>query len=274
MVSTNLTALLSTLITSNHILHYHNILDAYGHVSVRNPNNASTFFLARQLAPALVSSPADINEYYVSSGEAVNSSDPAGYAERYIHSEILKRFPQVNSVVHSHSEDVIPYGIAGVDVRPSYHMAGFLGSKVPVFEIEQYYNNSQVHDMLVSTNPLGAALASLFANSSSSNAPTNTLVVMRGHGFATIGANLTESTFRAYFAASNGRVQRKALTLAALAAKDGELGHTDGVRYLDMREQADTSVMNDWSSSKPWAMWVREVEVNPLYVNTLGTPPV
>lgn len=33
----NLTATLSTLITANHILHYHDILDAYGHVSVRNP---------------------------------------------------------------------------------------------------------------------------------------------------------------------------------------------------------------------------------------------
>lgn len=45
----NITGLMSTLITANHILTYHNVLDAMGHVSVRNPNTNTTFFIALQL---------------------------------------------------------------------------------------------------------------------------------------------------------------------------------------------------------------------------------
>ena len=40
--------LFSTLITANHILHYHDVVDAYGHISVRNPQDPNNFvsFLA------------------------------------------------------------------------------------------------------------------------------------------------------------------------------------------------------------------------------------
>lgn len=34
---------LETLILANHILHYHQVLDAYGHVSVRHPDNPDVF---------------------------------------------------------------------------------------------------------------------------------------------------------------------------------------------------------------------------------------
>ena len=52
-----------------------------------------------------------------------------GYAERYIHSAIMKAYPDINAVVHSHAEDVLPYTVLeSVSPEPVYHMAGFLGS--------------------------------------------------------------------------------------------------------------------------------------------------
>jgi len=45
----NITALLSTLITANHILSHHAVLDPFGHISVRNPNTNTTFFIALQI---------------------------------------------------------------------------------------------------------------------------------------------------------------------------------------------------------------------------------
>jgi ribulose-5-phosphate 4-epimerase/fuculose-1-phosphate aldolase len=123
----NITALLSTLITSNHILHYHNVLDPFGHVSVRNPMTNTTFFLALQLGPAVISGPDDIGEYHIEDGSPVEGTE-GGYAERFIHSEILKKYPDVNSVVHSHAEDVLPYTVIETEVQPTYHMAGFLGA--------------------------------------------------------------------------------------------------------------------------------------------------
>ena len=119
---------LHDLITGNHILHHHGIVDAYSHISVRNPNNAYTFYLSRSVAPALVSSSGDIVEYNVEDASPVKSdARGSGYVERFIHSEIFKRYPHVNSVVHSHSEAVLPYGICGVPFRAAFHMAAFLG---------------------------------------------------------------------------------------------------------------------------------------------------
>ena len=91
--------LFSTLITANHILHYHNVVDAYGHISIRNPQDPSTFFMSRSLAPALVSSREDLEEYRVADASPVNPDAPKGYAERFIHSEILKKYKGVNSVL-------------------------------------------------------------------------------------------------------------------------------------------------------------------------------
>jgi ribulose-5-phosphate 4-epimerase/fuculose-1-phosphate aldolase len=39
----------------------------------------------------------------------------------------MKRYPDVNAVVHSHSEDVLPYTVINTEPEPVYHMAGFLG---------------------------------------------------------------------------------------------------------------------------------------------------
>jgi ribulose-5-phosphate 4-epimerase/fuculose-1-phosphate aldolase len=42
--------------------------------------------------------------------------------------QIMKKYPDVNAVVHSHSEDVLPYTVIEQEVEPVYHMAGFLGT--------------------------------------------------------------------------------------------------------------------------------------------------
>jgi ribulose-5-phosphate 4-epimerase/fuculose-1-phosphate aldolase len=74
-----------------------------------------------------VSGPADIGEYLIADGSPVNGT-VGGYAERYIHSAILKAYPDTNAVVHSHSEDVLPYTVLNdISPEPVYHMAGFLG---------------------------------------------------------------------------------------------------------------------------------------------------
>jgi ribulose-5-phosphate 4-epimerase/fuculose-1-phosphate aldolase len=123
----NLTATLSTLVTANHILHYHNVLDTMGHVSVRNPNNNATFFIALQQGPATVKGRSGIGDYLIADGTPVNGT-VGGYAERYIHSEIMRRYADVNAVVHSHAEDVLLYTVLKtVGTQSEYHMADFLG---------------------------------------------------------------------------------------------------------------------------------------------------
>jgi ribulose-5-phosphate 4-epimerase/fuculose-1-phosphate aldolase len=79
------------------------------------------------MAPAVVSLPEDLIEYYVSDGSTVDPNAKKGYSERFIHGEMFKKFPEVNCVIHSHAEAVLPYVTSGVPLLPVFHMAGFLG---------------------------------------------------------------------------------------------------------------------------------------------------
>lgn len=81
------------------------------------------------ISPALISTPDDLIEYNVEDASEVEKNVKKGYLERHIHSEIYKRFPAVNSVVHSHCGEVLPYSISGVPLKPTIHMAGFLGEQ-------------------------------------------------------------------------------------------------------------------------------------------------
>ena len=134
----NITQTLSLLITANHILDYYQILTGFGHVSVRNPLNNSTFFMTGSQPPALVRSPDDLWEFFVDDASPANnlSINQSKYSERFIHQAIYKKFPNQRSVIHSHSRSVIPYGISGVPFRPTYHMAGFIGKRCLHYTID------------------------------------------------------------------------------------------------------------------------------------------
>ena len=54
MNDTILESVINDLVTANLILFNEGVLDAFGHVSVRNPHNRDHFFLARNMAPGLV----------------------------------------------------------------------------------------------------------------------------------------------------------------------------------------------------------------------------
>jgi len=83
--------------------------------------------MSADVAPALVSSASDFVYYHISDGSPVDLKAKLGYQERFIHSELYKRFPEINSVAHSHSQSVLPYTMNGVPMQPTFHIAGFLG---------------------------------------------------------------------------------------------------------------------------------------------------
>ena len=46
--------ILRDLVVANRILSNEDVVDAYGHISVRHPDNPKRFFMSRSLAPELV----------------------------------------------------------------------------------------------------------------------------------------------------------------------------------------------------------------------------
>ncbi|KAK6076443.1 hypothetical protein SCUP234_07177 [Seiridium cupressi] len=247
------------LISGSHILHYHNVVDAYGHLSCRHPSNPDIFIMSREAAPGTISSPGDLIEYFVANAEPVNANPAKGFAERHIHSEIYKQFPATQAVIHSHADSVIPYTINGVPLRPCFHMAGFLGHWVNVFDISSAYQATDKKDMLVRNEHLGSALARCFEYDQA-------VVLMRGHGFTAVAENIEECVLRAIYTSRNAAIQTAALTSqAAYGSRDGPL---QPIKYLNPEEAEAAKEMTKWSAQRPWKLWLREVEASNLYANT------
>src|SRR6266550_4638762 len=126
-------ALIEDLVDANRILFHLGVVDGFGHVSARHPNDPSRFLISRSMAPALVTA-ADLMAIHLD-GRPVSEDGPTPYLERFIHGEIYRARPDVMAIVHSHSAAVIPFGVTHTKLRPIYHMGSFLWSGAPVFEI-------------------------------------------------------------------------------------------------------------------------------------------
>ena len=142
---------IADVVVANHILADQGVVDGFGHVSIRDPSDPNKFFMARSMAPELVTT-ADVLEHDLDG----NTTAPASvklYLERFIHAEIYRARPDVNAIVHCHSPSLIPFAATGIPLRPLYHMSSFLGPGVPVFEIHKAAGGAT--DMLVRTPELG-----------------------------------------------------------------------------------------------------------------------
>jgi ribulose-5-phosphate 4-epimerase/fuculose-1-phosphate aldolase len=224
-------ALLDDLVLANKILYGLNVVDAFGHVSVRHDKRANHYLMARHLPPGMVEE-ADIVTFDLESTPLTHVDKPQ-YSERFIHGEIYKVRPDVSSVVHCHARPLIPFGVAkGARLRPMFHMCGFLGCGVPIFEIR---DTGGMTDMLIRTPALGKALAVSLADKS--------VVLMRGHGATMVGDSIPEVVFRAVYSAENATIQMQAHALAV----NGE------VEFMSEEESEKSSKGRNVPRS--WTLW-------------------
>src|SRR6202166_4102024 len=148
-----LDSLIQDLVIANRILAREDVVDAYGHVSVRHPDNR--FLIARSLAPDLVE-PGDIVELDLD-GQPVRDDGQKLYLERFIHAAIFAARPDVMAVVHAHAEDTLPFSIAeATRLRPVIHSGSFIGSAVPVWDIADNFGDT---NLLVTNMGQGRDLA-------------------------------------------------------------------------------------------------------------------
>lgn len=193
--------LFDDLVIANRILANEDVVDAYGHVSVRNPDNPKTFFMARSLAPELVTQD-DIVELDLE-GEPVREERRHLYLERFIHAGIFQLRSDVMSIVHAHAEDTLPFGIAdGTPLRPVIHSGSFIGAQVPVWDIADRFGDT---NLLVANMEQGLDLAHTLAD--------NNVALMRGHGFAAAARSLIEVVRMSVYLPRNARALSAALRL-------------------------------------------------------------
>jgi len=224
--------LIGDLVAANRILAAEGVLDGFGHVSARHDKDPGRFLLARSMAPALVNS-GDVMEFDLDSNP-IDARGRTAYLERFIHSEIYRVHPEVQAVVHSHSPAVIPFGVVGVALRPIFHLGGFLGVGVPVFEIRD--TGGQATDMLIRNSALGAALAKTLGSA--------TVALLRGHGDVVVGRSVKEAVFRAVYTEVNARLESEALRLG-----QGQ------VVFLNEEEAKAAAETNSAQIGRPWELW-------------------
>src|ERR1700687_5395769 len=139
----SLDSLVQDLVIANRVLAREEVVDAYGHVSVRHRDNPHRFLIARSLAPELVA-PADIVELDLD-GQPVQDDGQKLYLERFIHAAIFAARPDVMAVVPAHAEDTLPFGIAQrTRLRPVIHSGSFIGSEVPVWDIADNFGDTNL----------------------------------------------------------------------------------------------------------------------------------
>jgi ribulose-5-phosphate 4-epimerase/fuculose-1-phosphate aldolase len=129
----------------------------------------------------------------------------------------------VQCVIHSHAEDVLPYVVSGVPLRPVYHMAGFLGTNVPVFDVAPLYDQTNTpvekRDMLINNTTLGKGLADKFAAESDKEGDLqHSVVLMRRHGFTCQADSIEKAVYRGIYT----KINAKALTDSLAARKNFE----------------------------------------------------
>jgi ribulose-5-phosphate 4-epimerase/fuculose-1-phosphate aldolase len=253
--------LLRKYVNGCHILHFRGLVDAYGHLSVRVSDK--TFLMCRYMAPAMVATRDDLWLWKVADGEGVKEDTPRGFSERYIHSEVYKAYPKVMAVVHSHSLDVVPFSISPKSpLRACFHMSGFLGTNVPVWDpATEYKKDPQlVQHMLVRDTRMGASLAKALGQGDDGQ-PKEPLALMRGHGFVCTGDSIEMVIARSVYTAQNARIQKEALAMAG--------GRSEDIVVFSDQEAHDAGQSTISGAVKPWPLWLAEVENNPLYKNNI-----
>jgi ribulose-5-phosphate 4-epimerase/fuculose-1-phosphate aldolase len=213
------------LAVANRILANEGIIDAFGHISARNPKDPNRYFISRHRASELVE-PSDILEMTLDSKPVVPTSVRL-YSEMVIHGEIYKVRPDINSVCHHHAPSVLPFCATGVELVPLFHLGATLGPKVPFWDSRDEFGDT---NLLVRTPEEGASHARALG--------PHYMLLLRRHGASLAGKSVRECVFRSIYTTRNAELQLRAMAIGRpgpLSPGETEKcgGHNLGIRGVE-----------------------------------------
>jgi ribulose-5-phosphate 4-epimerase/fuculose-1-phosphate aldolase len=190
--------------------------------------------------------PSDVMHVDLNGKRVDNTSGVRSPGEVYLHSEIYKRSPGVNAVVHAHPPGVVLCTIAGVKIRPIYGAFDASGMRLAMAGLPLYERA-----ITISTPELGVDMIEVMGD--------HEMLLLYGHGIAACGATVEEATHRAiaietlarmnWFAAQRFDVpdisdEDKAewVRRDAAGASRGRIIRTDWLSYLGQLETGATLI--------------------------------
>lgn len=232
----DLNSQLQDLVTANHILAREGVVDAFGHVSIRDPNRPDRYWLSQSRAPQLVTMD-DLMEFTLE-GEPIDQRDRPMYSERPIHGGLYEARPDVQAVIHNHSSTVIPFGITPTPLRPVFHMAAVIGEELPVWDIRENFGDT---NLLVTTMEQGRDLAKC--------AGASRVTLMRGHGCAVAAPTLKLAVTASIYLQVNAQLQMDAMRL-------GQVTYLSSGEIQKMTATQSGALMG----SRAWEYWAARAE--------------
>jgi len=229
------------VVAANRILANEGVVDAFGHVSVRDPRNSGRYVMSHSRSPSLVELE-DLLEFEAD-GSKVNLDDPRRpYGERVIHGAIYEARPDVNAVVHHHSYAVVPFSVSTIPLRPIVHVASVIGSEIPVWDMRDNFGDT---DMLVRNMEMSRELAQVLGD--------NTCLLIRGHGAVVAGATIKQAVMTAVYLQVNAELVSQALAM-------GE------PEYLSPREieQSSATQFSPLGLDRAWEYYCIRAGVDPI----------
>jgi ribulose-5-phosphate 4-epimerase/fuculose-1-phosphate aldolase len=239
-VANTLKDALAELALANRIAANEGVVDTFGHVSMRHPDNPNRYFLSRSSSPDMVTA-GGLIEYDLDS-QPVRDPGVPQYSERVIHGEIYKARPDVMSVCHHHSASFMPLIAVGADYFPVYHLGSVGGIKPPYWDQHDEFGDT---NMLVVKPEEGASLARALG--------AHDMVLMRRHGATVVGASVRVCVYRSVQTCRNAEHLVRAMMIGGTIASlsPGETTHCGEI------VGKTTGVTRSWDS---WALSVAKAD--------------
>jgi len=223
---------LEELVTANRILAREEVVDSFGHVSVRHPDRPDRFLLSRARAPDCIEVE-DIMEFTLE-GESIDARDRKPYLERFIHGACYEARPDVQAVVHNHSPSVIPFGVTDQKLKPLLHMCASIGHDVPTWDSQTKFGDTT---LLVENMEMGRDLAASLGRGRTA--------LMRGHGAVVVAPNLRHAVFISVYLEVAAKLQMQAMPMG-------------NVKYLTNGEvEKIINRTGPYTIDRAWENWCR-----------------
>ena len=227
-------AAISELVIANRVVAHLKLVDSFGHVTIRNPENPQRFFMSRARAPGLVTKE-DMLEFNLDS-TPVDLRGLRPYSERFIHGCLYKSRPDVMAICHNHAHELLPMAVTKTVMRPALHSAAVIGHEVPVWDIRDQFGDT---NMLVTSNEIGGSLAAAVG--------AGKAALMRGHGSVIVGKNVHDAIFTTYYLRLNADVLIKAMSMGGTITYLSS-GEVDQSGELHSHAAAQGRAWEDWCS--------------------------
>lgn len=205
------------------------ILDTVGHVSVRNPRNPNSYFIAPRVSAGAVTA-RDVVQ------RDVTKPDPDSQ-EVSIHDEVYKARPDVMAVLYARTPEVVAFTKGSAQLRPVVNGGAFIGDGLPVLDI-------------LANPALGRGVADALGKKAG--------VLLTGHGFVLTAGSIYNLVDRANQLRLNAKIQQQAIALRGKVASLND----QPVPPAPPTAQAQAAAPLGPPEGRAWVYWSQNVSLD------------